>query len=333
MTTRRDFLTRSLQAGSALLATTAMAPLATARPRLFGRQATGLPIVDTHQHLWDLSKFTLPWLGEVPERLNDSFVTRDFNAATRGLNVVKAVYMEVDVAPWQQVMEAEHVIALSSSPRHVTCGAVISGRPASDGFKNYIMAYKDNPLVKGVRQVLHPGNRKQGMCLGEQFVKSMQLLGAIGKSYDLCMRATELADGAALADKCPDTRFILDHCGNGDPMAFMQDPVTEPQHTRDGWLRAIEELAKRQNVICKISGIVARAPEDNWGPEHLAPLINHCLDQFGPERVVFGGDWPVCKLRATYRQWVTALKQVIAERSEDDQKKLLHDNAVRLYSL
>jgi predicted TIM-barrel fold metal-dependent hydrolase len=85
-------------------------------------------------------------------------------------------------------------------------------------------------------------------------------------------------------------------------------------------------------VICKISGIVARAPEQ-WGPEHLAPLINHCLDQFGPDRVVFGGDWPVCKLRATYRQWVTALKEVIAGRSEEDQKKLLHDNAVRLYSL
>ena len=68
-------------------------------------------------------------------------------------------------------------------------------------------------------------------------------------------------------------------------------------------------------------------------PEHLAPLINHCLDQFGPDRVVFGGDWPVCKLRATYRQWVMALKEVIAERSEEDQKKLLPDNAVRLYSL
>ena len=333
MTTRRDFLSRCLQGSSAVLAGTAVAEVANARPRLFGTHAAGLPIVDTHQHLWDLSKVTPPWLGDAPEVLKESYVTRDFNAATRGLNVVKAVYMEVDVAPEQQVFEAEHVLALSRSSRHVTCAAVISGRPASEGFKDYIMAYKDNPLIKGVRQVLHPPTTKQGLCLEEQFVKSMQLLGAMDKSYDLCMRPTELADGAALADKCPDTRFILDHCGNGDPTAFMKDPPAEPWHTPDGWLRAIEEIAKRENVICKISGIVARAPEDNWGPEHLAPLINHCLDQFGPDRVVFGGDWPVCKLRATYRQWVTALKEVISERSEEDQKKLLHDNAVRLYSL
>ena len=208
-----------------MLGTMALADVAVARPRLFGRQADGLPIVDTHQHLWDLSKVTPPWLGDAPEVLKESYVTRDFNAATRGLNVVKAVYMEVDVAPQQQVDEAEHVIALSSSPRHVTCAAVISGRPGSEGFMDYIMAYKDNPLIKGVRQVLHPPTTKQGLCLEDQFVKSMHLLGAIGKSYDLCMRPTELSDGAALADKCPETRFILDHCGNGDPNVFIKDPA------------------------------------------------------------------------------------------------------------
>ena len=91
-------------------------------------------------------------------------------------------------------------------------------------------------------------------------------------------------------------------------------------------------MAKRKNVICKISGVVARAPE-GWSSEDLAPIINHCLDQFGPDRVVFGGDWPVCRIATTYLQWVNALKEVIAERSLVDQKKLLHDNAVRLYGL
>ena len=85
-------------------------------------------------------------------------------------------------------------------------------------------------------------------------------------------------------------------------------------------------------MIGKISGIVARAPK-GWKADDLAPIINFCVLQFGPERVVFGGDWPVCLLGASYRGWVTALKEVIADRSEAEQKKLLHDNAVRLYRL
>jgi predicted TIM-barrel fold metal-dependent hydrolase len=91
-------------------------------------------------------------------------------------------------------------------------------------------------------------------------------------------------------------------------------------------------LADRDNVVCKISGIVARAPK-NWTPAELAPIINYCLDRFGPNRVMFGGDWPVCKLGASYRQWVDGLKAVIADRPLVQQKKLLHDNAAAFYQV
>jgi L-fuconolactonase len=94
----------------------------------------------------------------------------------------------------------------------------------------------------------------------------------------------------------------------------------------------ITALAQRPNVVCKISGIVARA-RAGWSAQDLAPTINHCLDAFGPDRVIFGGDWPVCTLGAPYRAWVEALKAIIAHRSETDQRKLLHDNAVHIYRL
>ena len=92
----------------------------------------------------------------------------------------------------------------------------------------------------------------------------------------------------------------------------------------------MQELANCPNVVCKISGIVARAPTD-WTADHLAPIVNHCLDTFGPDRVMFGSDWPVCRLRASYRQWVDALWQIVATRSESDRRKLFHDNAVKFY--
>jgi predicted TIM-barrel fold metal-dependent hydrolase len=290
-------------------------------------------MIDTHQHLWDLDKFRLPWTTGSP--LNRSYLTGDYLAATEGLNVVKAIYMEVDVDPTQQVDEAEYIIDLCQRNDNPTVAAVISGRPASDGFKDYILRYKDSPYIKGVRQVLHGGDTPAGYCLQPQFVKSVQLLGELGKRFDICLRPAELGDAVKLVDQCPDTQFILDHCGNADPYIVAGGTSTEGamSHTRQQWLDDIKALADRPNVVCKISGIIARARPGDWTASDLAPTINHCLDSFGPDRVVFGGDWPVCTLGAPYRSWVNALKMVIANRSEEEQRKLLHDNAARIYQL
>ncbi len=323
--TRREFV-----AASSL---TAVGGLALASRESRAEAPNSLPIIDTHQHLWDLAKFKPPWLAGAPDVLAKSYVTKDYLAATQGLNVVKAVYMEVDVDPRQQVEEAEHVIRLSQSADHPTCGAVISGRPNSTGFRAYISKFKDNSLIKGVRQVLHVPTTPPGTCLQEQFVASMRLLGEYNKSYDLCMRPAELADGANLATLCPETQFIVDHCGNADPKAFLAQPDGAALHTADKWRRGVALLARRDNVICKISGIIARAPQGEWQPEIFAPIVNTCLDEFGPDRVVFGGDWPVCLLGGSYARWVNSLKAVISNRPLADQKKLLHDNAERIYGL
>ena len=105
-----------------------------------------------------------------------------------------------------------------------------------------------------------------------------------------------------------------------------------PEVVREQWQQDITALAQRKNVVCKISGIVARASQ-GWQAADLAPTINFCLDAFGPDRVIFGGDWPVCTLVATFQQWSTALRDIIKDRSQVDQQKLLHDNAMRLYNL
>ncbi|MBK94166.1 MAG: amidohydrolase [Planctomycetaceae bacterium] len=323
--TRRDFL-QSTSALTAAAAASTLTPAAEAT-------AKRLPIIDTHQHLWDLDLFQPPWLGGAPEVLARSYVTSDYKKATRAVNLAKAVYMEVDVNPKNQVKEAEHLIALSKDPRHPTVAAVVSGRPGEASFAPYINNYRNNKYIKGIRQVLHVDSAPPGLCLGDQYVKSVQLLGSMGKSFDLCMRPTELAHGATLADKAPETRLIVDHCGNADPKAWLKDSGEEPWHQVDQWKKDIELLASKDNVVCKISGIVARAPKDDWDASMLAPIVNHCLDSFGPDRVIFGGDWPVCRLVASYKQWVDALKEIVADRPFEEQLKLFHDNAERLYDI
>jgi L-fuconolactonase len=328
---RRQFLAQSAAAATAVAAFPSFlhAEPAAVKP-------DDLPIVDCHQHLWDLTKFKLPWLsGEGP--LVRSFVMKDYLAAIEGTGITKAVYMEVDVDPSQQQAEIDHLTEICQSGKAPTVAAVVSGRPASDGFAKYISQFKSNPYLKGIRQVLHGGQTPAGYCLSDAFVRGIRQLGEQGLSFDLCMRPGELADGVKLAGICPDTRFIVDHCGNGDLKAFFKadDPrlaSAKPEHEAAAWKRDMESLARRKNTICKISGIIARVPKE-WSADDLAPVVNHCLDTFGPDRVIFGSDWPVCLMGAPLAEWVKALRQIIAERPLEEQKKLLAENATKFYSL
>lgn len=290
-------------------------------------------IVDTHHHQWDLSKFKLPWLADA-KALDRAYLTEDYLAAIREISertrpgdvpakVVKSVYMEVDVAPEQQRLEADYVIDICRRGASPMAAAVISGRPAAETFPAYIKQFQKSIYVKGVRQVLHGPSTPPGYCLDKQFIAGIRLLGELGMSFDLCMRAAELGDALKLVERCPDTRFILDHCGN----------AKVPEKDRSQWKRDLAKLATRPNLVCKVSGIIASARPGQWTADDLAPIVNHTLDSFGPDRVLFGGDWPVCTLAASLAQWVEALRKIVGHRSAVDQRKLFHDNAVRFYKL
>jgi L-fuconolactonase len=291
-----------------------------------------LPIVDTHQHMWDLARLCPPWIQSATGILHRTYMTGEYLEATKGLNVVQAVYMEVDDAPEQHVEEATSIVALCRAGKAPTRSAVIGGRPASEGFGDYLARFRQMPEVKGVRQVLHASETPSGFCLRPEFVRGVRRLGAAGLRYDLCLRPAELGDGVKLVDLCPDTRFIVDHCGNADPKAFLETGAAAPSHDPEAWKRAMAALAGRANVVCKISGIIASAPQVGT-VDSLVPIVNHCLDSFGPDRVMFGGDWPVCLMGSSYRGWVEALRTIVSGRPRADQRKLWRDNAVRFYGL
>jgi len=331
---RREFLTQSAGLAGAGMAAAFVAgesPLsshaADAEQKDDAVADPQIPIVDTHQHLWDLTKLKLSWVsGEKVKSLNRSFVTSDYLEATRGLNVVKAVYMEVDADPEYHDIEAQYVIDLCKRGDTPTVAGVISGRPNTAGFKDYIARYAENPFIKGVRQILHVPATPRGLCLEPQFVESVQLLGKLGLSFDLCMRPGEIIDGVKLVDQCPDTRFVIDHCGN-------MDVQSQDQELRDTWMKGMREMADRPNTVCKISGIIVTAKKEGWTAADLAPNVNFCMETFGEDRAFFAGDWPVCTLTASYKDWVGALKSIVRDRSPEFQRKLFHDNAMKFYGL
>jgi predicted TIM-barrel fold metal-dependent hydrolase len=332
---RRQFLGQTTAAATAALAAAASLPSDQAKGQTTVNTGD-IPIIDCHQHLWDLEKFKLLWI-KPGTLLGRSYLMTDYLEAIEGTGIKHAIYMEVDVELSQQQAEAEHLIEICKSGNAPTRAAVVSGRPASDEFETYVGQFQGNRYMKGIRQVLHGASTPAGYCLQDSFVRGIRLLGELGLSFDLCLRPKELADGAKLAERCPGTRFIVDHCGNADPKAFFKagdsrltDAKTD--HAADAWRRDMEGLAKHKNVICKISGIVARVPRQ-WSAEDLAPIVNHCLDTFGPSRVVVGSDWPVCLNGAPLCDWVAALKQIIANRSVVQQRQLLRDNAANFYAL
>ncbi len=284
-----------------------------------------LPVIDTHQHLWDLTKIKLGWLKKGSD-FDRSFTPDDYAKAIEGLNVVKSIYMEVDVVEDDKEKEADYVEDLCKAGKTTMAAAVIGGNPASKDFGTYLSRFRDTKHVKGVRQVLHSDTMPSGSCLKEEFVKGVQLLGELGLSFDLCVRPTDLLDAGKLIDKCPDTRFILDHCGNPNAKFTAKE--------FDKWKADLADVAKRNNVMVKVSGIVANGWEKGkWKADDLAPAVNATIDTFGVKRAMFGGDWPVCTSAGTYAEWLTALRAILSNRPEADQKKILHDNALKLYGV
>jgi len=318
--TRRKFLQIS---GGAIAASGMALEKTFGQPSL---AAQSLPIFDTHQHLWDTTKFRLPWqASEDLQGLRRSFLMSDYLEATQGQNVVKTIYMEVDVAPDQQLAEANQVIQICERGDSLMKAAVISGRLGTPAFEPYIRHLAKNTFVKGVRQVLHGDATPSGFCLQPKFVESIQLLGDLGLCFDLCLRSEDILGAVGLVDQCPKTRFVIDHCGN------MKVTSTD-RAARARWLEGMTAMAARKNTVCKVSGIVASANKV-WTADDLAPNINDTINAFGDDRVMFAGDWPVCTLRATFSQWVEALKHIVSHRSITFQKKLFHDNAAIFYGV
>jgi L-fuconolactonase len=247
----------------------------------------------------------------------------DYLEATAGLPITRTIYMEVDVGPRQHDQEAELALGMCERNDNPMAAAVIGARPASPDFEAYIARHSVSPHLKGVRQVLHNEGTPRGFCLHPRFVRGVRLLGEKGLRFDLCMRSEELADAARLASLCADTTLILDHCGN--PSVDSLD--------LEGWKQDIAYVAERINVVCKISGIVASARRGEWTAADLAPIIEHTSQVFGPDRILFGSDWPVCTLSATCGAWVRALQEIVQSWPEAHRRKLFHANAERIYQL
>jgi predicted TIM-barrel fold metal-dependent hydrolase len=274
------------------------------------------PILDTHLHLVYKDRFSYPWLGGAAA-INRQWTAESYFAEAETLGIEGALHMEVDVA--ESDIEAETRFMTKVHPKVV--GAIAAGRPESPDFARLLDVLAAINGVKGMRRVLHtvPNELSQTPL----FAENLRRLAAHHLPFDLCLRADQLLPvGKPLVGKCPDVQFVLDHCGVPDITGAGLDP----------WRAAITEIARLPNIACKVSGIIAYAGKDPTAAT-LQPYVEHVIQSFGWDRVVWGSDHPVCTLTANLTKWVGITRQLIAGASEAEQDKLLSQNAKRIYHL
>jgi len=280
------------------------------------------PIIDSHLHLWDPTRFRMRWVEGNPI-LEQPYGPAEYREHTAGIEIEAMVYLQVDVDPAYALLEAQWVVERAAADPRIR--AMVPYAPLEDG--DQVRSFLDalvatSPMVKGIRRLLQ-GESDPEYCLQPRFVRGVQLLAEYGLSFDLCIHSGQFPGIIELVRRCPEVSFVLDHIGKADIQGRVLDP----------WREQIAALAAFPNVMCKVSGMVTEADKEHWTADDLAPYVAHTLSAFGEDRVMFGGDWPVALLASSYRRWVETLDALTADLSPQAKRKLWADNARRFYRI
>jgi predicted TIM-barrel fold metal-dependent hydrolase len=275
-------------------------------------------IFDTHLHLIDRERLRYPWLSDVPP-LNRDWLLADYQVTARRVGITDALHMEADVAETDIPSETAWVAEMMTQPGNLLRGAISAARPESPAFASWLESV-DRKVVKGVRRVLHV--MPDGLSQQPVFRDNIRRLGQAALPFDLCVQARQLPMGIALVDAAPDTVFVLDHCGVPDIAG--KDFAS--------WAADIATLAERQNANVKLSGITAYT-EGGWTIETLHSWVQHVIDCFGPARVVWGSDSPVCNLQSSLEEWVATSHALLSAFSMSEREAILQNNARRIWRI
>jgi len=277
-------------------------------------------VIDTHQHLIYPERFDYPWLDQVPTLKNSPSRLQDYRAATTEDRITGTVFMEVDVDFAHAQAEARFFCELSENPANRILGVVAAGRPEDEVFESQLDKI-EHPALKGIRRVLH--TQPEELSQSAIFRTNVAGLAKRNLSFDICFLANQLALAIELADACPRTCLMLDHCG----ASGLVDGCMEQ------WKTGIAELSQRPNVLCKLSGLVTCSVGGIDGGRFLPSLVDHVLGSFGADRVVWGGDWPVCNLTSSLGSWIQITQTLLSALSENERGQILDANARRFYKL
>ena len=287
-----------------------------------GEEMPEFQIIDTHVHLMDTGRLRYPEIEAAGPKLAGDFLMADFDRLRGGVEVEKLVFLEVAVPDEQQLDEARFVQNLAS--REPRIGAIVAAARIERGaaVAEDLEPLAEVPLVRGIRRLIqvHP---EPDYCSRPEFIEGVRTVGRFGMHFEICIYHPQLRAAIELARACPDIPIILDHIGKPGILHDLIEP----------WWSQLRTLASLDNVVCKLSGVITEADHERWTEANVRPHIDRVLDVFGPERVIFGSDWPVSELTHSYADWVGIVDRALSGLSDDERRAVFRDNAARFYRL
>ena len=273
--------------------------------------------IDSHHHFWKYDPVTYSWMNEKMGVLKKDYQPEDLQAEINSSNIDGVISVQAD----QSMRETDDL--LKHANEHSFIQGVVGWFPlAEPELEGLLERYASNPWLKGVRHVVQdePDDR---FILGDAFNAGIRRLKPHNLVYDILIYERQLGASIEFVDRHPGQVFVLDHVAK----PRIGDQVIEP------WKTQMFDMAKRENVYCKLSGMATEADWQSWTKEDLWPYMEIALEAFGPARMMLGSDWPVARLAVEYGDWMNLCRESISSLSETERALVEGGVAAQAYDL
>lgn len=278
-----------------------------------------MEFIDTHQHLMYRATIGYGWTAALPSLSQGDFTLSDYQDLTVGKGIVGTIFMETGVDDSDYQSEARLVAALMTKPGSGILGQIASCRPETDADFDAWLECAPQLGIVGYRRILH--EISDDVSQSQTFRNNLSKIGRCKLAFDMCFLARQLPIALSLAQACDEQTLVLDHCGVPDIAAGAFDL----------WADGISAIARLPHVNCKLSGIVAYCTPGTATVQTLRPWVDHVIESFGPDRMLWGSDWPVVNLGTGLPAWIDLTCDLLRHLAPDDQARIAQYTARRVY--
>jgi L-fuconolactonase len=273
--------------------------------------------IDAHHHLWRYTPREFEWLDESMAALRRDFLPKELMKEMSAAGIDGAVAVQA-----RQTMEETRWLLDQADACEAIRGVVGWAPIAGEDFPEVMEEFEDRPKLKGLRHVIQ-GEKDENYILRADFVAGIEAMQGSGLVYDILIFERHLPQTIEFVDEFPEQVFVLDHVAK----PLIASGVMQP------WAERMRELGRRENVWCKVSGMVTEAEWGAWNLETLRPYLDVAVEAFGVERLMAGSDWPVCLVAAEYGRWFEVLREYFAGFSETERDAVFGETAMEVYGL
>jgi L-fuconolactonase len=273
-------------------------------------------MIDAHVHFWKYNKIKDAWITDEMKLLQNDFLTQHLQPVLIENKIDGVIAVQAD----QSENETRFLLALANE------NAIIKGIVGwidlqNENLENKLLHYSKYNIIKGFRHIVQ--GEPDGFLENKKFLNGIKALQVFGFTYDILIYEKQLKEAVEFVNKFPTQKFIIDHCAK---------PSIKNNRIKE-WEILMNEIAKNENIYCKLSGLITEAAWNIWNEKDFYPYLDVAFEAFGTDRLLFGSDWPVMLVSGIYDQWKKLLENYMMNFSIAEKQKVFEENAIKFYNL